>query len=62
MASTSTDLPYKMHVTPDNTGLWRIKQTNEAAQKVSELLQKDMEVSIHLSCSTSFLLTHPEPT
>ncbi|KAL2144310.1 hypothetical protein VTI28DRAFT_9298 [Corynascus sepedonium] len=43
MASTSTDLPYKMHVTPDNTGLWRIKQTNEAAQKVSELLQKDME-------------------
>ncbi|KAK4044787.1 hypothetical protein C8A01DRAFT_42405 [Parachaetomium inaequale] len=36
-------LPYKMHVTPDNTGLWHIKQTDEAAQKVSELLQEDME-------------------
>ena len=44
MAST-TDLPYKVHVTPDNTGLWHIKQTEEAAKKVSELLQEDMEVS-----------------
>ncbi|KAH6840925.1 hypothetical protein B0I37DRAFT_438424 [Chaetomium sp. MPI-CAGE-AT-0009] len=42
MASTA-DLPYKMHVTPDNTGLWHIKQTDEAAKKVSELLQEDME-------------------
>ncbi|EAQ85992.1 hypothetical protein CHGG_07245 [Chaetomium globosum CBS 148.51] len=44
MASTA-DLPYKMRVTPDNTGLWHIKQTDEAAKKVSELLQEDMEVS-----------------
>ncbi|KAK4148182.1 uncharacterized protein C8A04DRAFT_23978 [Dichotomopilus funicola] len=43
MASATSDLPYKMHVTPDNTGLWRIKQTEEAARKVSELLQVDME-------------------
>ncbi|KAK4155477.1 hypothetical protein C8A00DRAFT_41938 [Chaetomidium leptoderma] len=42
MAST-TDLPYKMHVTPDNTGLWHIKQTDDAAKKVSELLQEDIE-------------------
>ncbi|KAL2135403.1 hypothetical protein VTI74DRAFT_8636 [Chaetomium olivicolor] len=42
MASTA-DLPYKMHVTPDNTGLWHIKQTEEAAKKVSELLEQDME-------------------
>jgi hypothetical protein len=43
--ASSADLPYKMHVTPDNTGLWHIKQTDEAAKKVSELLQEDMEVS-----------------
>ncbi|KAL2191791.1 hypothetical protein L209DRAFT_761414 [Thermothelomyces heterothallicus CBS 203.75] len=42
MASTA-DLPYNMHVTPDNTGLWHIRQTDEAAKKVSELLQEDME-------------------
>ncbi len=35
-----------MHVTPDNTGLWHIKQTDEAAKTTSELLQKDMEVSL----------------
>ncbi|KAK4185016.1 hypothetical protein QBC35DRAFT_517204 [Podospora australis] len=32
-----------MHITPDNTGLWGITQTEEAAKKVSELLQEDME-------------------
>jgi hypothetical protein len=42
--ASATDLPYKMHITPDNTGLWRIKQTDEAAKKASELLQEDMEV------------------
>jgi hypothetical protein len=41
----ASDLPFKMHVTPHNTGLWRIRQTDEAAKKVSELLQEDMEVS-----------------
>jgi hypothetical protein len=44
--ASPTDLPFKMHVTPDNTGLWHIKQTEEAAKKVSDLLQKDMEVRL----------------
>ncbi|KAJ4302165.1 hypothetical protein N0V88_002301 [Collariella sp. IMI 366227] len=44
-SSSTTDLPFKMHVTPDNTGLWHIKQTGEAAEKVTELLEKDMEPS-----------------
>ncbi|KAL2118406.1 hypothetical protein VTJ04DRAFT_8066 [Mycothermus thermophilus] len=48
MANTSptnptAPLPFKMHITPDNTGLWRIRQTEEAARTVTELLQKDME-------------------
>jgi hypothetical protein len=43
--ASSTDFPYKMHITPDNTGLWHVKQTDEAAKKVSELLQEDLEVS-----------------
>ncbi|KAK4138648.1 hypothetical protein BT67DRAFT_413207 [Trichocladium antarcticum] len=43
MASSTSGFPYKMHVTPDNTGLWGIKQTDEAAEKVSELLQEDLE-------------------
>ncbi|KAL2268591.1 hypothetical protein VTJ83DRAFT_3437 [Remersonia thermophila] len=41
--STATSFPFKMHVTPDNTGLWHIRQTDEAAKTVSELLQQDME-------------------
>ncbi|GAB1314934.1 hypothetical protein MFIFM68171_05144 [Madurella fahalii] len=41
--SINPELPYKMHVTPDNTGLWHIKQTEEAARKTSELLQQDLE-------------------
>ncbi len=45
MASTTAELPYKMHVTPDNTGLWRIKQTEDAARTATELLQQDMEVT-----------------
>ncbi|KAK0739736.1 hypothetical protein B0T21DRAFT_285831 [Apiosordaria backusii] len=32
-----------MHLTPTNTGLWGITQTPSAAEKTSELLQKDME-------------------
>lgn len=55
MASTA-DLPYKMRVTPDNTGLWHIKQTDEAAKKVSELLQEDMEVSSPRSLPSPILL------
>lgn len=44
--TSTTDLPCKMHLSPDNTGLWHIKQTDEAAKKASELLQEDMEVCL----------------
>ncbi|KID82331.1 hypothetical protein MGU_10361 [Metarhizium guizhouense ARSEF 977] len=37
--STST----KLVITPENTGLWNIQQSEEAAQAASELLQKDLE-------------------
>lgn len=33
-------------ITPENTGLWHVKQTEAAAKKASELLQKDLEVSL----------------
>ncbi|KAF4969424.1 hypothetical protein FSARC_3355 [Fusarium sarcochroum] len=33
----------RIHLTPTNTGLWRIQQSDEAARKASELLQKDLE-------------------
>lgn len=36
---------HQILITPQNTGLWRVKQTEEAASKVSELLQKDLNVS-----------------
>lgn len=34
---------HKIHISPENTGLWGIKQTDEVAKKVTELLQKDLE-------------------
>ncbi|KAH9909871.1 HypA protein [Xylariomycetidae sp. FL2044] len=34
---------HAVHITPDNTGLWQVRQTEPAAQKVTELLQKDLE-------------------
>lgn len=34
----------RIHVSPENTGLWGVKQTDEVANKVTELLQKDLEV------------------
>jgi S-adenosylmethionine hydrolase len=34
----------KIFISPDNTGLLGLKQTEEASKKVSELLQKDLEV------------------
>jgi hypothetical protein len=40
------DLPYRMHLAPDNTGLWGVQQTEDAARTVSALLQEDMEVSV----------------
>ncbi|RYP59711.1 hypothetical protein DL770_010150 [Monosporascus sp. CRB-9-2] len=33
----------KIQITPENTGLWHIKQTEPAAKKATELLQKDLE-------------------
>ncbi|UPK92117.1 hypothetical protein LCI18_003052 [Fusarium solani-melongenae] len=35
--------PYKVSIGTDNTGLWRIIQSQEASQSVSKLLQQDME-------------------
>lgn len=35
----------KILIAPHETGLWKIKQTDEAAKKTSELLQKDLEAS-----------------
>ena len=58
----STGLPNKMHLTPDNTGLWHIKQTDDAAKTTSELLQKDMEVSPPLLTLTHTTLYTPTNT
>ncbi|KAK8067106.1 hypothetical protein PG997_013853 [Apiospora hydei] len=33
---------YKIHITPDNTGLWGIRQNDQAAEAATVLLQKDM--------------------
>ncbi|KAJ3579448.1 hypothetical protein NPX13_g1113 [Xylaria arbuscula] len=33
----------KIQITPENTGLWRLKQTDGAAKKITELLQDDLE-------------------
>ncbi|RYO73719.1 hypothetical protein DL766_009063 [Monosporascus sp. MC13-8B] len=33
----------KIQITPENTGLWHIKQSEPAAKKATELLQKDLE-------------------
>ncbi|TDZ74254.1 Oxidoreductase ptaJ [Colletotrichum trifolii] len=35
--------PYKIHVPATNAGLWKFHQQDETANKVSELLQKDIE-------------------
>jgi hypothetical protein len=42
--TSTTSTPYKIDISPDNTGLLGLKQTDEASKKVSELLQKDLEV------------------
>ncbi|KAH8908431.1 HypA protein [Coniochaeta sp. PMI_546] len=41
--ASATSTPYQIHISPDNTGLLGLKQTEEASKKVSELLQKDLE-------------------
>jgi len=40
---TTSINPYRIHITPSQTGLWGITQTEEAAKKATELLQKDIE-------------------
>ncbi|KAK3328495.1 hypothetical protein B0T19DRAFT_442386 [Cercophora scortea] len=35
--------PYKIHIVPEDTGLWKVPQTDEAARKASDLLQEDLE-------------------
>lgn len=42
-------------ITPENTGLWHVKQSELAAKKTSELLQKDLEVSLSLWSSHTIL-------
>lgn len=49
MASTATATPYQVHISPQNTGLWKIKQTEDSAKKTTELLQKDLEVCRSIS-------------
>ncbi|KAK8047665.1 hypothetical protein PG996_015729 [Apiospora saccharicola] len=34
---------YKIHIAPDNTGLWGIRQNDHAAETATVLLQKDMD-------------------
>lgn len=34
--------PYRMHIVPENTGLWKVPQTEASARKASELLQQDL--------------------
>lgn len=36
---------HKIHISPENTGLWGVKQTDDVANKLTELLQKDLEVN-----------------
>lgn len=36
---------HKIHINPENTGLWGVKQTDDVANKLTELLQKDLEVN-----------------
>lgn len=43
MAAAAGTTAYKISVSPENTGLWHVRQTEEASKKVSELLQEDLE-------------------
>lgn len=43
MAAAAGSTAHRIYVSPENTGLWRVKQTEEASKKVSELLQEDLE-------------------
>lgn len=46
--------PTRIHIGADETGLLGMKQTPEAAAKVTALLQEDMEVR-HVHCVTASL-------
>ncbi|KAG6356660.1 hypothetical protein INS49_014534 [Diaporthe citri] len=35
---------HRIHISPEDTGLWGVKQTDGVAKKVTELLQKDLDV------------------
>ncbi|KAG8158869.1 hypothetical protein KVR01_011312 [Diaporthe batatas] len=43
--SSTMATAHRIHITPENTGLWGVRQTDEAANKLSELLQKDLELN-----------------
>lgn len=43
MATTAT--PYQVHVQSANSGILKFKRDGQTADKVSELLQKDLDVS-----------------
>ncbi|KAK3685847.1 hypothetical protein B0T22DRAFT_500606 [Podospora appendiculata] len=45
MATASAEglSPYKIQIVREDTGLWRVPQTDEAARKASDLLQQDLE-------------------
>ncbi|KAK5656110.1 hypothetical protein OQA88_4870 [Cercophora sp. LCS_1] len=50
--------PYQMHIVPENTGLCKkIKQTDEAAQTASKLLQQDLQ-NHHVFFNTSGFHNH----
>jgi hypothetical protein len=36
--------PYRVHILPGDSGLYKIQQTEDAAKRASELLQTDLEV------------------
>lgn len=37
----------RISISPENTGLWGIKQSEAAAERVTELLQLDLNVEYH---------------
>lgn len=54
----------KIVIDPHDTGLWKVKQTDEAAKKASELLQHDLQASTTPPPSfvhTRQILTNPPP-
>jgi hypothetical protein len=48
---------YQVQVSPQDSGLWKLEQSEQAADKVTELLQRDLEVSINSSDYDQAMLT-----